>query len=144
MATPEQVTAVKDFHESNDRTLAGWDATGEGAYQYAGKDPYELAHANKKLNEAVSVLITGTDTITVDGGTTDLTGTVTLWSTLTNEDVIWTIAAGTTSATIDQDGIITASGEDGGNGEVIATATSISNSTISDALTVTISNQATA
>lgn len=50
MATPEQVIAIKDLHESNDRILEGWDQTA-GDYKFAGNDPYELAAAKKKLAE---------------------------------------------------------------------------------------------
>lgn len=143
MATPEQVTAIKDLNESNDRALAGWDQT-KGDYKFSGNDPYELSHANKKLNAVVSVAVTGTNTIDVDGGTTDLLGTVTLWSTLTNTNVVWSIDAGTTGAVIDQDGIITASGLDDGNGVVTATASSVVDPSISGSLEVTITNQVTA
>jgi len=119
-----QVTSVKALHETGDTTLTGWDKT-KGEYNIAHPDPYELAHANAKLNAPVSIATTGTALdITVDGGTSDVSATVTTWGggSIT-EGIVYTIDAGTTGATIDQTGTVTASGLTGGDGTVTTTAT---------------------
>lgn len=140
MATVEQVTSVKDLHESNDRTMAGWDQT-VGEYNISDPDPYELSAAKVVLAAPVSISTTGTAVdITVDDASSDCAAAVTTWggSTITT-GIVYSIEAGTTSATINQDGLVEASGEDGGNGTVITTATS---GELSVSESIVITNQA--
>lgn len=140
MATVAQVNAVKALHETDDRTLNGVEYSAEEPYDIgtAGLgDPYEALHANNKLNTPVSVLITGDVDIAENDGTAQLIGTVTLWSTITNTDVTWTVDDAV-NATVDQTGLVTAIG---GNVTVNVTATSIVDGTLSDVQAVVITNQ---
>ena len=56
--------------------------------------------------------------------------------------VTWSIKEGSVSATIDQDGLLTASGMDSDNGTVTVVATANDGTDIFDEADVTISNQA--
>ena len=59
----------------------------------------------------------------------------------TNKNVSWEITAATASATIDQTGLVTASGGPTGNGTIWVKATAVDGSGVADSVQITISNQ---
>ncbi|OYT13465.1 MAG: hypothetical protein B6I19_04995 [Bacteroidetes bacterium 4572_114] len=59
----------------------------------------------------------------------------------TNGDVIWSVVDVTTTASIDQDGLLQATGTTFGNGTVWVKADAVDGSGVSDSLMITISNQ---
>jgi hypothetical protein len=60
-----------------------------------------------------------------------------------DNDVVWSVTPGTTTATISTDGLLQASGTPAGNGTVWVKATSTDGSGVADSLMITISNQGT-
>lgn len=82
----------------------------------------------------------GATTIDVDGGSLQMLAEV-LPANASQDSVIWSVVPGTTTATIDAYGLLTATGEDDGNGTVYAKATAFDGSGVMDSLLITISNQ---
>jgi len=80
------------------------------------------------------------DYIDEDGGTLQMYADV-LPQFVPNNNVLWSVTDGTTTATISADGLLQASGTLSGNGTVWAVATADDGSGIADSLLVTISNQ---
>ncbi|MFP9112364.1 Ig-like domain-containing protein [Flavobacterium sp. RHBU_3] len=84
----------------------------------------------------VSTLNDVAATVTADGGTLQLVGTV--YPTEATQGVTWTITDGATLATIDANGLLTASGN--GTGTVTVTATSTASTSLSATFTVTVTS----
>jgi hypothetical protein len=82
----------------------------------------------------------GATTIDVDGGSLQMYADV-FPANATQDSVLWSVTPGTTTASIDAYGLLTANGEDNGNGTVWAKATAYDGSGIADSLQITISNQ---
>jgi hypothetical protein len=88
-------------------------------------------------------------TVTGEGGVTTIdenNGTLQLFAEIepdfaTNQVVFWSVINGTGVATINQSGLLQASGYSSGNGTVWAKATATDGSGVSDSLEITISNQ---
>ena len=93
-----------------------------------------VAFGKTKSPDATSVTVTGTGTITVDNGTTQLTATVA--PDVLNDNVTWT-SSNTALATVDKYGKVTAIA----NGTVTITATSVQTPTVSGTKSVVITNQ---
>ena len=93
-----------------------------------------VAFGKTKSGDATSVTVTGDSTITTDGGTTQLTATVT--PDVLNDGVTWT-SSNTAVATVDVNGKVTAIT----NGTVTITATSKQTPTVSGTKSITITNQ---
>ena len=79
---------------------------------------------------------------------TENEGTLQLSATVTPDDatvvsVVWSVIDGTATATINQDGLLTATGALGGNGTVTVRATANDGSNVYDEIEITISNQYT-
>lgn len=83
-----------------------------------------------------------TDVITENLGSLQLTATVSPDDAAV-VSVVWSVIDGTATATIDQDGLLTATGALGGNGTVTVRATANDGSNIYDEIEITISNQNT-
>ena len=110
----------------NKRTIAG--TIDIGAHEYAYVRTISIS--------ADAVLITENE------------GTLQLGATVTPDDamdvaVVWSVIDGTATATINQDGLLTATGALGGNGTVTVRATANDGSGIFDEIEITISNQYT-
>ena len=82
------------------------------------------------------ITVTGTQTISTDNGTTQLTATV-LPSNATTKSVTWTITSGASLATINSSGLVTALD----NGTVTARATANDGTGVFGEIVITISNQ---
>jgi uncharacterized protein YjdB len=82
------------------------------------------------------ITVTGTQTISTDNGTTQLTATV-VPANATTKSVTWSIISGTTLATISNTGLVTALD----NGTIVARATSTDGTNVYGELTITITNQ---
>ena len=93
-----------------------------------------VAFGKTKSPDATSVTITGTGTISVDNGTTQLSATVA--PDLLNDNVIWT-SSSTAIATVDENGKVTAIT----NGTATITAKSVQTPTISNTKAIVITNQ---
>lgn len=94
-----------------------------------------VAFGKTKNPNATSVTVTGTATIAIKGGTTQLTATVA--PDVLNDGVTWT-SSNTAVATVDVNGKVTAIT----NGTVTITATSKQTPTVSGTISITTSNQA--
>ncbi len=81
-----------------------------------------------------------TKTIDVNKGTLQCSATV-LPDNATNKTVSWELNSGNLVASIDQNGLLTASGGPTGNGTVWVKATAIDGSGVADSVEITISNQ---
>jgi len=81
-------------------------------------------------------------TIDTNNGTLQCSAEV-LPENATNKNILWAIASGTTTASIDQTGLVTASGGPSGNGTIWVKASSVDGSGIADSVEITISNQGT-
>ena len=79
-------------------------------------------------------------TIDVNKGTLQCTAEVTPEN-ATNKNVVWSIAGGTAVASIDQTGLLKASGGPTGNGTVWVKATAADGSGVADSVEITITNQ---
>jgi len=125
MVTPQQVQSIVDLNENGNRNMNGWDQTSpDKAYKHPANDPYELKFAKIKLAEPVSISITGTALdITVDAGTSDCSASVSLFGGALDTTGITYSIDNVTGATIDNNGLVTASGLTGGNGNATITAT---------------------
>lgn len=84
----------------------------------------------------------GATTITEDGGSLQMYAEV-LPENATINSVFWSVTPGTGYATIDNDGLLKATGSNIGNGTVWAVATAADGSGVKDSLEITISNQGT-
>ena len=82
----------------------------------------------------------GATTIDIDGGNLQMYADV-FPDNASQDSVLWSVINGTTSASINANGLLMATGEDGGNGTVWAKATAYDGSGIADSLEITISNQ---
>ena len=78
--------------------------------------------------------------IDTDGGNLQMLAEV-LPENASQDSVLWSVTPGTTTASIDAWGLLTANSEDDGNGFVYAKATAYDGSGITDSLLITISNQ---
>ncbi len=89
-----------------------------------------------------SVTITSDSELTIveNNGSLQL-GVTVLPDDATNKTVTWSIAEGSVQASISQDGLLTASGIDNGNGTVTVVATANDESGVQSEIEVTISNQ---
>lgn len=84
----------------------------------------------------------GATTINIDGGTLQMIADV-FPENATDDSVLWSVVPGTTTATINPAGLLTASGENDGNGTVWAKATAVDGSGVADSIQITITNQQT-
>ncbi len=82
----------------------------------------------------------GATTIDVNHGTLQMYADV-LPANATNPSVLWSVVDGTTTAKIDQNGLLKASGTTPGNGTVWVKAEAVDGSGVVDSLEITISNQ---
>ena len=88
-------------------------------------------------------------TVTSEGGATSIdvnNGTLQMYAEVepsfaTNQVVYWSVTPGTGMATIDQDGLLQATGFSSGNGNVWVKATATDGSGVCDSLEITITNQ---
>jgi hypothetical protein len=88
------------------------------------------------LKLVTGITVTGANTITTNGGKTQLSTTITPID-ASNRNVTWSIQNGTGSATISPDGLVTAVS----NGTVTAKATAVDGSGVSGSMVITLSNQ---
>lgn len=96
--------------------------------------------ADNEVNLVTAITVSGAagaTTITVDGGTLQMSATVTP-STAHNTDVVWSVIPGTGTATINSTGLLTATS----NGTVTVRATAADGSGVYDDQVITITNQA--
>ena len=150
-ANATQVQAVIDLGAASvDGVDAAEAATFYGdyveVYQNAANDPHEVAAAAKKVLEPVSIATVGlAPDISTDGGTSDCSAAVTQWDGNISVDVTYhlVIISGAVGATIDSVGLVTASGETGGDGIVSVHAVSNVDSSLATVELITITNQAT-
>ena len=123
-------TARFDTQESCDTFI------GEGLTYFE-----QFGSGNAVAVESISVRGEGdATTIDVDGGTLQMYADV-LPEDATNQAVFWSIVPGTAYATINSDGLLSASGTVIGNGNCWAKATAADGSGVVDSLEITISNQ---
>jgi len=102
------------------------------------------------FEQFASAVIYVTDiTVTGEGGATTIEtnhGTLQMYADVqppfaTNGTVLWSVIDGTTTASIDQNGLLQATGTTFGNGTVWAKAEAVDGSGVADSLEITISNQ---
>ncbi|MDF9406770.1 Ig-like domain-containing protein [Pelotomaculum isophthalicicum JI] len=104
-------------------------------------------HISGQIDLVTSITVTGQNNvsaITTSGGTLQMLATV--LPATANQTVIWAVYAAngtdsTTIATIDTNGLLTASGLAGNNGDVVVKAKAIDGSGVSGTKTINISNQ---
>lgn len=108
-------------------------------------DSLMITISNQTLPEVPvsEINVSGTDGVTLidtDGGSLQMLAEV-LPVDATQDSVLWSVVPGTTNASIDAFGLLTANGEDDGNGTVYAKATAYDGSGVVDSIMITISNQ---
>ena len=136
-ATPTQVQAVVDLGiDSADginavEAAAFNDAYGNvgapnfdfgNTYQSEPNDPYEKHAADRKLIEPVTIYFAGAATdISTDGGTSDCSAQIGQWdgNLSVSNKTYYVVDTNNTGATINQSGLLTASGAVGGDGDII-------------------------
>ena len=151
-ANATQVQAVIDLGAASiDGVDAAEAATFYGdyveVYQNDANDPHEVAAAAKKILEPVSIVTIGTALdISADGGQSDCGAQITQWDGNTITDNITyhlVLISGAVGTTINGNGVITASGETGGDGIVSVHAVSNVDSSFATVELITITNQTT-
>ncbi len=101
---------------------------------------FEATNGDLLVTDINVVSENGETTITEDEGTLQLLAEV-FPDYATNQDVLWSVVDGTATATIDQNGLLQATGTVAGNGTVWAKAEATDGSGVADSLMITISNQ---
>lgn len=106
-----------------------------------GLDYFNQFAASATLVSSVTIHTANDATsIDVNKGTLQCSAEV-LPENATNKNVTWAITTATASATIDQTGLVTASGGPTGNGTIWVKASAVDGSGVSDSVQITISNQ---
>ena len=108
----------------------------QGGYGYINTLKFE-EYSNVSFVDVTSIIVTGNN-ITQSSQTSQMNAEV-LPANATDASVIWSVDNGAI-AVIDENGLLTPVT----NGSVIVTATSVDNPSVSDAITITVSNQTTA
>ncbi|NJK86801.1 MAG: T9SS type A sorting domain-containing protein [Bacteroidales bacterium] len=143
--------ALKDWFlaasRNNDTITSNADLKITDPFNYAARN-FQPMEGSPVLNASIwsvsQVNVTvdggGAATITSDGGTIQLKAEV-LPEFAANKSVTWSIVAGSAKASIDQNGLLTSSGTNQGNGTVTVKATANDGSGASGTIAVTVSNQ---
>jgi len=106
-----------------------------------GLDYFNQFAATEILVTSVEIQTPGdVKTIDVNNGTLQCSAEV-LPDNATNKNILWEIASGTAMASIDQTGLLTASGGPTGNGTVWVKASAVDGSGVADSVEITITNQ---